>query len=195
MDVQEALRRCSKGRTDHVPETRTAEKLFFRAILHWWKRYIRLFLKPPKDDHSHLQAVAGLWRAEPYVWRQTSGLKNIQVQASGKVACYWHAISRMTHIKQGWNAHFLSSSPSLIIEESYLQTFLYSLDFGGSACSMELYSFWSVYSLTSFLSWHSHTIRTFHPIASRADLVRLSRSLFVLSLLLQNSTFVEGMTA
>lgn len=35
----------------------------------------------------------------------------------------------MVYIKQRWNAQFFSIPPNLIIEESYLQTFLHTLLF------------------------------------------------------------------
>ena len=53
--------------------------------------------------------------------------KNRLVKTGGKAACYWHAIFWMVYIKQRWSASFQSIPPSLIIEESYLQTFLHTL--------------------------------------------------------------------
>ena len=49
--------------------------------------------------------------------------KNRLVKTGGKAACYWHAIFWMVYIKQRWSASFQSIPPSLIIEESHLQTF------------------------------------------------------------------------
>ena len=53
--------------------------------------------------------------------------KNRLVKTGRKAACYWHAIFWMVYIKQRWSASFQSIPPSLIIEESYLQTFLHTL--------------------------------------------------------------------
>ena len=78
----------------------------FRAILHCWKLCTWLLSKLPKDGLQPFATGRRSMASWALCMKADCRSKNIQVKTGGKAACYWHAISQMVYIKQGWKARF-----------------------------------------------------------------------------------------